>query len=89
MKPRLSPFGSMSVLMQVALLSVFAVVASQAVVFAVGVPWLAVVADLDATQALSAGLYPFLVGGAVKAAIAGLLLPTVWRFAGAGSSPRP
>ena len=35
MKPRSSPFGSMSVLMQVALLSVFAVVASQAVVFAV------------------------------------------------------
>jgi len=35
MKPRVSPFGSMSVLMQVALLAVFAVVASQAVVFAV------------------------------------------------------
>lgn len=35
MRPRFSPFGSMSVLMQVALLSVFAVFASQAVVFAV------------------------------------------------------
>ena len=35
MKRRVSPFGSMSVLMQVALLAVFAVVASQAVVFAV------------------------------------------------------
>lgn len=35
MKPRLSPFTSMSVLVQVALLAVFAVVASQAVVFAV------------------------------------------------------
>ena len=35
MKPRFSPFASMSVLVQVALLAVFAVVASQAVVFAV------------------------------------------------------
>ena len=54
----------------------------QAVVFAVGVPWLAVVADLTASQALSAGLYPFLVGGAVKAVVAGLLLPSCWRLTG-------
>ena len=54
----------------------------QAVVFAVGVPWLAVVADLTAAQALSAGLYPFLVGGAVKAVVAGLLLPSCWRLTG-------
>jgi biotin transport system substrate-specific component len=55
-------------------------VAGQLVVFAIGVPWLAVAADLTAAQALDAGFYPFLVGGLVKAAIAGLLLPAAWRL---------
>jgi biotin transport system substrate-specific component len=54
-------------------------VAGQAVVFAVGVPWLAVVADLSAAQALQLGFYPFILGGLIKAAIAGLLLPAAWR----------
>lgn len=53
--------------------------AGQLVIFAVGVPWLAVVADLSAAQALEAGFYPFLVGGAVKAAIAAGLLSGLWR----------
>lgn len=51
----------------------------QLVIFAVGVPWLAVVADMSPAQALDAGFYPFLVGGAVKAVLAGLLLPAAWR----------
>lgn len=54
-------------------------VLGQGVIFAVGVPWLAVVADLSPAQALSAGLYPFIAGGLVKAAIAGVLLPSTWR----------
>jgi biotin transport system substrate-specific component len=54
-------------------------VAGQLVVFAIGVPWLAVVADLTAAQALEAGFYPFILGGLVKAAIAGMLLPAAWR----------
>lgn len=53
--------------------------AGQLVIFAVGVPWLAVVADLSAAQALEAGFYPFLVGGAVKAALAAGLLSGLWR----------
>lgn len=56
--------------------------AGQLVIFAVGVPWLAVVADLSAAQALDAGFYPFIVGGLVKAALAGLLLPAAWRLVG-------
>ncbi len=54
--------------------------AGQLVIFAVGVPWLALVADLSAAQALDAGFTPFVVGGLVKAAIAGLLLPGAWRL---------
>ena len=58
--------------------------AGQLVIFAVGVPWLAVAAGLSPAQALDAGFYPFLVGGVVKAAIAGLLLPAAWRLVGTG-----
>jgi len=46
------------------------------------VPWLAVVAQLSPVQAVSAGLTPFLFGGVVKAAIAGLLLPSIWKRTG-------
>jgi biotin transport system substrate-specific component len=56
--------------------------AGQLVIFAVGVPWLAVAADMTAAQALDAGFFPFLLGGAVKAAIAGALLPAAWHAAG-------
>jgi biotin transport system substrate-specific component len=52
----------------------------QLVIFAVGVPWLAVVADLTADQALHAGFYPFVIGGIVKAAIAGMALPAAWKI---------
>lgn len=51
------------------------------VVFAVGLPWLAAALDLNLAQTLEGGLYPFLIGGAVKALIAAGLLPLAWRGA--------
>ncbi|WP_299039528.1 biotin transporter BioY [uncultured Pseudokineococcus sp.] len=57
-------------------------VAGQLVVFAVGVPWLAVTAGLSASAALAAGFFPFLLGGVVKAAVAAALVPAVWRRVG-------
>jgi biotin transport system substrate-specific component len=56
--------------------------AGQLVIFAVGVPWLAVVADLSPAQALEAGFYPFILGGVVKAVLAGVLTPAAWRAVG-------
>lgn len=56
-------------------------IGGQAVIFAVGVPWLAVSAGLTASQALDAGLYPFILGGIVKAAVAAAVLGTVWKLA--------
>jgi biotin transport system substrate-specific component len=53
-------------------------VAGQAVIFAVGVPWLAVSTGMSADQALDAGFYPFILGGIVKAAIASGVLGTAW-----------
>jgi biotin transport system substrate-specific component len=54
-------------------------VAGQAVIFAVGVPWLAVSTGMSAEQALDAGFYPFILGGIVKAAVAGAVLGTAWK----------
>ncbi|MEU6460683.1 biotin transporter BioY [Streptomyces sp. NPDC046976] len=53
-----------------------------AVIYAVGVPYLALAAHLSLGQAVAAGLVPFLIGDALKAALAMGLLPTTWKFAG-------
>jgi biotin transport system substrate-specific component len=53
-------------------------VAGQAVVFAVGVPWLALSLGLTATQALEGGFYPYILGGVVKAAVASAILGSAW-----------
>jgi biotin transport system substrate-specific component len=52
--------------------------AGQAVIFAVGVPWLALSLGLSTTAALEAGFYPFILGGVVKAAVASAVLGTAW-----------
>jgi biotin transport system substrate-specific component len=57
-----------------------AMLVGEAIIYAVGVPYLAFAADLSASAAVAAGLTPFLVGDALKAALAMGLLPTVWRF---------
>lgn len=57
-------------------------VAGQLVVFAVGVPWLALTTGMDAGAAVAAGFTPFLLGGAVKAVVAAVVVPGVWRALG-------
>ncbi len=61
------------------------------VVFAFGLPWLAVVLGQfglpnDLQSVLIAGFYPFIIGGLIKAAIAAALLPALW--AAAERAPR-
>lgn len=51
------------------------------VTFAFGLPWLAFALGLDLEQTLEAGLYPFILGGVVKAAIAAGVMPLAWRLA--------
>ncbi|MET0589877.1 MAG: biotin transporter BioY [Naasia sp.] len=52
--------------------------AGSAVVFAVGLPWLAFSLDLTVQQTLEAGLYPFIIGGVIKAVIAAGLIRAGW-----------
>ncbi|MFT4030774.1 MAG: biotin transporter BioY [Protaetiibacter sp.] len=47
-------------------------------VFAFGLPWLAVVTGANLQETLEWGLYPFIVGGIIKAVIAAILLPAAW-----------
>ncbi len=52
----------------------------EAIIYAIGVPYLALSLDLSAGAALAAGLTPFLIGDALKAALAMGAAPTAWKF---------
>ncbi|AOR34338.1 biotin biosynthesis protein BioY [Streptomyces fodineus] len=59
-----------------------AMLLGEAIIYAVGVPYLALAADLSLAKAVALGLTPFLIGDALKAALAMGALPTAWKFAG-------
>jgi biotin transport system substrate-specific component len=67
------------------LTSIVAMLAGLAMLFAGGVLWLAYFPQADGAAglrtALAAGLYPFVLADILKVAVAGLILPSVWRFA--------
>jgi biotin transport system substrate-specific component len=52
------------------------------VIYAVGVAWLANSLGLDLPTALQFGLWPFLIGDALKIALAAGLLPGAWKLVG-------
>lgn len=53
-----------------------------AVVYAFGVPWLAIYLGVGPAAALQLGVVPFLVGDAIKAVLAAVLLPGAWALVG-------
>lgn len=52
----------------------------EAIIYAIGVPYLALATGMSASAAIAAGLTPFLLGDALKAALAMGILPTAWKF---------
>ncbi|MFB6441553.1 biotin transporter BioY [Streptomyces sp. NPDC056411] len=56
--------------------------AGTAVIYGVGVPYLALSGGMSLGQAVAVGMVPFLVGDALKAALAMGALPTAWKLAG-------
>ncbi|MFE7171548.1 biotin transporter BioY [Streptomyces sp. NPDC057616] len=54
----------------------------EAIIYAVGVPYLAYAAGMSLSAAVAAGLTPFLVGDALKAALAMGVTPTAWKLIG-------
>ncbi|ESP97491.1 MULTISPECIES: biotin transporter BioY [Streptomyces] len=55
-------------------------VLGSALIYAVGVPYLALSTGMTLTSAVAAGLVPFLIGDALKAAFAMGTLPLAWRL---------
>ncbi|MEU4499530.1 biotin transporter BioY [Streptomyces sp. NPDC023998] len=52
------------------------------IIYAVGVPYLALATGMTLSQAVAAGLTPFLIGDALKAALAMGVLPAAWKLIG-------
>lgn len=59
-----------------------------AVIYAIGVPWLAVVTGMSAGEAIATGLLPFLVGDIVKLLAAAAVFPAAWWVVGRRPSDR-
>lgn len=59
-----------------------AMLVGEALIYAVGVPYLAVAAHLSVSQAIALGMTPYLIGDALKAALAMAVLPTAWKLVG-------
>ncbi|MFI2349399.1 biotin transporter BioY [Streptomyces sp. NPDC019443] len=57
-----------------------AMAAGSVIIYAVGVPYLALATGMTLSQAVAAGLTPFLIGDALKAALAMGALPTAWKL---------
>jgi biotin transport system substrate-specific component len=51
------------------------------IIYAAGLPWLIIFLDVNLATGLELGVYPFLVGDAIKALAAALLLPAAWKLA--------
>ncbi len=62
--------------------SILAMLPATVIIYAVGVPWLAVVLHLTFAQALVAGMVPFIPGDLLKLVVATALLPTAWAIVG-------
>jgi len=55
----------------------------EAIIYAIGIPWLMRVLDLSLEETLPLGLYPFVIGDTIKLLVAAVLLPSAWRLTGA------
>ncbi|HVF33568.1 MAG TPA: biotin transporter BioY [Acidimicrobiales bacterium] len=62
------------------LTSLPAMLAGNAVIYALGVPWLAWNLGVSGTEAVGLGMAPFLVGDTVKLLAAGASAPAAWRL---------
>jgi biotin transport system substrate-specific component len=69
--------------------SVPAMLAGEVMIYLFGVSWLAFDLHVGAGTALHLGFTPFVIGDAIKAAIAAGLLPAAWKLAGRASRRNP
>jgi biotin transport system substrate-specific component len=60
--------------------AVVAFLAGSVTIYAIALPYLAVVGGFDLAQTLQYGLYPFVLGDILKALVAGAALPLAWKL---------
>ena len=65
-----------------------AMILGEVVIYAVGVPWLALAIGASPEKAISLGLTPFVVGDAIKLAIAAGIFPFAWWLVGRRAGDR-
>ncbi|MGC8634422.1 MAG: biotin transporter BioY [Candidatus Limnocylindrales bacterium] len=68
--------------------SLAAMLLGNLLIYAVGLPWLAAADGLSTEQAIREGLYPFLLGDAIKLALAAAVFPIGWWIVGRRPSDR-
>ena len=51
-------------------------------IYAIGLPWLALELNTGLERTLELGFYPFVIGDTIKLYLAAALLPTAWRLVG-------
>jgi len=62
--------------------AVGAMLLGNVVIYVVGLPWLKAVTGMSIEETVSSGLTPFLLGDALKLALAAVLFPTTWWIVG-------
>lgn len=60
--------------------SVAAMLTGSVIIYACGLPWLAVDLGTDLEKTLELGLYPFVIGDLLKLYLAAMLLPGAWKL---------
>ncbi len=68
--------------------AVGAMLVGEVLIYAFGVPWLAVAANLTPQVAIEKGLLPFVFGDAIKLAMAALIFPSAWWLVGRRADDR-
>jgi biotin transport system substrate-specific component len=59
-----------------------AMLVGSAIIYAVGLPWLGVVAHFSPEETIAKGLTPFLIGDTIKLILAAVLFPMTWWIVG-------
>jgi biotin transport system substrate-specific component len=59
-----------------------AMAVGNALIYVIGVPWLAIITGADGAKAISVGLVPFLVGDVLKLLLAAVVFPAAWWVVG-------
>jgi biotin transport system substrate-specific component len=68
--------------------AIAAMILGEVVIYAIGVPWLAIAANMSPETAIDKGFLPFVLGDAIKLAIAAGIFPPAWWLVGRRAGER-